>query len=177
MDTGGQLTPSEMDAVVADAQNRVRASFGSMPVFGPVGWHGPVMIGEWNWAGGAHGLAHGNPDGDEPYVQVQTHPHDARQGVNHQRANATGDFGQFDTPPDRLTEITVDETPVVFEVWEDELNSWAGGNYLEHGIVVESRRANIDDLRLERVVDVEPYLEGQLELIRRARREAGWHEI
>jgi hypothetical protein len=172
----GQLTPSEMDAVVADAQNRVRASFGAMPVFGPTGWVGPVMIGEWNWAGGAHGLAHGNPDGTEPYVQVQTHPHDARQGVNHMRAHSSGDFGS-DAPPDRLTEITVDETPVLFEVWEDELGSWAGGNYLDHGIVVESRRTSIDDLSLHTVDDIEPYLRGQLDLIRRARLEAGWHEI
>lgn len=177
MDTGGQLTPSEMDAVVADAQNRVRASFGSMPVFGPVDWDGPVMIGEWNWAGGAHGLAHGNPDGDQPYVQVQTHPHDARQGVNHRRAHAAGDVGRPDAPPDRLTEITVDATPVLFEVWEDDLGSWAGGNYLEHGIVLESRRTRIDDLSLRTVDDIEPYLKGQLDLIRRARLEAGWHEI
>jgi hypothetical protein len=62
-------------------------------------------------------------------------------------------------------------------VWEDELNSWAGGNYLAHGIVVEARRTSIDDLRLQTVDDIEPYLEGQLELIRRARHEAGWHEI
>lgn len=177
MDSGGGLTPSEMDAVVADAQNRVRASFGAMPVFSPVGWDGPVMIGEWSWAGGAHGLAHGNPDGSDPYVQVQTHPHDARQGVLHLRMNAAGDYDRFDEPPDRLAEITVDATPVLFEVWEDELNSWAGGNYLAHGIVVEARRTSIDDLRLQSVDDIEPYLEGQLELIRRARHEAGWHEI
>ena len=65
----------------------------------------------------------------------------------------------------------------LFEVWEDDLGSWAGGNYLEHGIVVESRRTRIDDLSLRTVDDIEPYLKGQLDLIRRARIEAGWHEI
>ena len=177
MDSGDRLPPNEMDAVIADAQNRVRASFGNMPVFGPVDWDGPVMIGEWSWAGGSHGLAHGNPDGNDPYVQVQTHPHDARQAVHHLRRNTPRALLCPDSPPDRVAEITVDATPVLFEVWDDELNSWAGGNYLEHGIVVEVRRTSIDDLSLCSVDDIEPYLAGQLDLIRRARSLGGSHEI
>jgi len=176
MDLAGRLTPEQMDAVVADAQNRVRASFGSMPVFGVSGWTGPVMIGEWSWLDGSRGLAHGNPDGDGSYVQVHTHPHDARLAVHDLRMSAAGVLGtftDFDSPPDRLAEITVDATPVLFEVWEVDGNAWAGGNYLEHGIVVEARSSSIADLRLQRVIDIEPYLAGQLDLIRRARREAG----
>ena len=179
MDLGAQLTPEQMDAVVLDAQNRVRESFDGMPVFGVSGWSGPLMIGEWSWRDGSRGLAHGTPDGGS-FVQVHTHPDDARLAVHDLRMSAAGVLGtftDFDSPPDRLAEIVVDETPVLFEVWEDERNAWAGGNYLDHGIVVEARRADLDDLRLRQVTDIEPYLEGQLELIRRARREAGGHEI
>jgi hypothetical protein len=179
MDLGGRLTPEQMDAVVADAQNRVRESFDSMPVFGVSGWSGPVMIGEWSWRDGSRGLAHGNPDGGS-FVQVHTHPDGARLAVHDLRMSAAGVLGtftDFDYPPDRLAEITVDETPVLFEVWEDEAIAWAGGNYLEHGIVIEARRADLAALQLSRVTDIEPYLTGQLELILRARREAGSHEI
>ena len=180
MDSGNRLTAREMDQVVADAQNRVRASFDTMPVFGVTGWTGPVMVGEWSWHDGSRGLAHGNPDGAGSYVQVHTHPAEARVGVHELRSSssdAPGGASTLDGPPDRLAEIVVDATPVVFEVWDDATRSWAGGNYLQHGIVIESRRTDIDDLGLHSVDDIEPYLAGQLDLIRRARREIGLPEI
>jgi hypothetical protein len=193
MDPLPKLSADAIDALVADMHNRVRATFNAMPVYGIAGWRGVIMPGEWSWDEDPHSLAHGDPTAEGAVVQVQTRHCPPREGATALRLSATfatpahsgadafqSRIEQFGSPPDRVTDITVETTPVVFEVWDDIGGSdaagtsggvgtagaagehWiAAGSYLDHTIVMEGTQVAIDSLCLVRVDDIEPYLAGQ----------------
>ena len=174
----GGLTPDELDAEIVRTLERVRASAGSMPVFGVAGWTGAVSLGEWIYEGGPHSLLHGDPDTRAPSVQVRTTEDAARSAVFQLRLDFDGPwegdqysarFDSYDVPPDTVTEMRVDDTPVVFEVWTHGDVSWAAGSLGGFGLAVEARSYPLDRLALHTVTDLEPYIAGRLEWLRRFR--------
>jgi len=190
-----RLSPEEMTAHVRALQQQVRESAPEMPLYGLAEWTGWRAIGDWQFRGGPHGLSYGSSPGgqptrlsptpldDEATVQVHTSIGNPRQAVSHLRVNfeinlpgATVDFenmpSYLDTVPDRLVEITVDATPVLFEVWDAGEHSYAGGVYLDHPLAIHTHGTSLDDLALVTISDLEPYLAGQLDWITRARAEA-----
>lgn len=75
-----------------------------------------------------------------------------------------------DTPRDRIMEISVDGTSVLFEVWESSETRWAA-SFADHRIVLEARECPLEGLGLHRVHDLEPYLAGRASVIREMRGE------
>ena len=172
----GGLTPEELDEQIVRSLDGVRESAGSMPVFGVVGWTGALSLGEWIYEGGPHSLLHGDPDTHGASVQVQTTSEPARSAVFQLRRDFDGPwegdqysarFDAYDVPPDRLVEVLVGSTPVQFEVWSAGDVSWAAGTLGRFGLAVEARSYPVDDLALEAVDDLEPYIAGRLAWLRR----------
>ena len=195
MHIAGRLSPEEMDNHVRALQQKVRETAPELPLYGLTAWSGWRAIGEWAFEGGPHALNYGSsPTGqptqlpgspalDKSSVQVHTTMGHPRQAVSHLRVNveinlpgAVVDFenmpSYLDTVPDRLVEISVEATPVLFEVWDSDGHSYAGGVYLDHPLAIHTHRASLEDLSLATVTDLEPYLAGQLDWITRARAEA-----
>lgn len=176
----GRLTPEELDEQIVKSLDRVRDSAHDMPVFGVVGWTGDVSLGEWIYDGGPHSLQHGDPDAHTTSVQVQTTAaaSEARLALFQLRLNFDGPwegddfsarFDAYDVPPDEIVEVLLDATPVLFEVWTVGTVSWAAGAFGDFGIAIEARSYPMGDLALGRVTDLEPYIAGRLEWLRRFR--------
>jgi hypothetical protein len=172
----GGLTPEELDEEIVRSLDGVRESAGSMPVFGVVGWTGAVSLGEWIYEGGPHSLLHGEPEGHGTSVQVQTTAGRARDAVFQLRREFDGPwegdqytarFDAYDVPPDRIVEVLVDATPVQFDVWSVGDVTWAAGSLGRFGLALEARSYPVDDLALEAVTDLEPYIAGRLAWLRR----------
>ncbi|MCU1404425.1 MAG: hypothetical protein JWQ43_728 [Glaciihabitans sp.] len=192
----GKLTPEQLDAVIAQTQQQVRDSAGSLPLFGLAGWTGVMSLGEWIYDGGPHTLAHGDPGGAiEPggaggrFVQVQSDTGDPRHRVQSLQLMATMEamaktstavdlHGLHSEPArlaDRVVEIIVDATPVLFELWDDTDTPgrwWAAGTYRGCGLAIEASSIDPAQVSLVRVTDLEPYLAGQAARIGRLRRDA-----
>jgi hypothetical protein len=54
--------------------------------------------------------------------------------------------------------IAVDAATLRFALWRAGDAWWAAGHHHQHGLVLERRRLPIDEVRLGRVNDLEPYL-------------------
>ena len=178
MDVTGFLPPDQFWAHIDELSRALRAMMPETPVFGVDEWSAELCIGEWATGEGHHSLVHGNPGGEGPNVLVQTGHDDSRMAVMLLRAMASSGPGPgqpifspstVDDAPDRIVEIPVDRTPVLFEAWVDADTTWAAGRFGETGIVIQSRRYPIEKLVLHTVHDIAPYLAGWRAMIRESR--------
>jgi len=114
---------------------------------------------------------------EEPHVVVRTGDDDARRAVHRLRQAASRPgagpeaSGGSSTPPDEIVEVMVGSTPVLFEVWRERDGWWAGGAYHDDVLVIEARGVEPEQLRLCRVLDIEPFLRQRREWIMRLRGE------
>jgi len=173
MQVAGRLSREEFWARIAASEQRVRDSAAILPIYGVAGWSGSLMVGDWEWENGqlvTAGLAHGDPSGDGPTVQVRTTVNDPQAAVASLRIadlRALHDEDDFlrrrraaDVAPTVHVDIPVNSVPVRFEVRE-EGDRWRGAaQQADYGLVIEGRRMATDRLTLIRVHDIEPYLAG-----------------
>ncbi|MGI8868072.1 MAG: hypothetical protein ACR2F6_04270 [Mycobacteriales bacterium] len=156
-----------------------------LPIYGLADWPGPVMIGDWGWENGrlvTVGIAHGDPTGDGPAVQVATTVHDPGTAVASLRMasaeaarhedDALRRQHEADVAPSGQVDLLVDSAPVRFELWNAGDRWWAATAYAGYGLVVEARRTAVGPLALVRVHDIEPYFAGRRASLRARRDEA-----
>jgi hypothetical protein len=180
----GRLSPEEFWARYADMEERVRATAGILPCYGLTGWSGLRMIGDWTWENDrlvTVGLVHGAPDPPGPLLHVHTTLRDPRSDVGALRMAAAGPpraeddrFRRYELDADdgeRIT-IAVDTATIRFTLWGAGDAWWAAGHDDQYGLVLEGRRIRVDEVRLERVYDLEPYLAGRRAYLRQRRGEA-----
>lgn len=166
-------------------EQHIRSTAAVLPCYGLLGWSGLRMIGDWESENNrlvTAGLAHGAPDGPGPMLQVLTTARDPHADVASLRMAASGqptgehDFlrrqGKFDAEGGESVTIKVDSVDVDFTVWRDEDCWWAAGQHHERGLVLEGCCVEVDDVALERVYNLEPYIAGRRAHLRELRGEA-----
>jgi hypothetical protein len=180
----GHLSPEAFWARYAEMEERIRSTATVLPCYGLVGWTGPRMVGDWEWENGdlvSVGLAHGDPDGDEPALHVHTTTRNAAADVASLRMADAGPPRDADDLRRRrrelrsaggeLSTLSVDGTSVAFTVWTEQERWWAAGRYGGVGLVLESRWLPVGEVELARVDDLEPYLAGRRAHLRALRGE------
>lgn len=117
-----------------------------------------------------------------PMLQVITTARDPQVDVASLRMAASGqpigedDFlrgpGRFDAEGGESLKIKVDSVDVDVTVWRDGDRWWTAGQHHERGLVLQGCCFEVDDLALERVYDLEPYVAGRRAHLRALRGEA-----
>jgi hypothetical protein len=176
MQSMGKLTPEEFWARYEETDAAVRDSFPSGPLFGLRDWSGPATLGEWMLASAdRRGVDYAFADG-RPAVRVHTDPgplHDLPPRLQ-LVFPAEGDqlrSSEIVRPADQIVDMDVDGVPVVFRLWQELAGWWALGELGAHVIVVESVAPEPAQLRVARVLDIEPLLSTRREHVRRLRGE------
>jgi len=179
----GHLSPEEFWERDAAMEQRVRETSTVLPCYGLVGWSGLRMIGDWEWENDrlvTVGLAHGAPEGTGPRLHVKTTVGDPAAVVALLRASAPearteGSIARWrrelEAEPDDSVTIEVDSAGVQVDVWHSEGRDrwWAAGHHGGHGLVLEAHLMSAGDVRLHRVHDLEPYLDGRRAYLRQVR--------
>lgn len=185
MERTGRLLPEAFWERNAQMEVRIRATATLLPCYGLTGWSGLGMVGDWEWENDhlvTVGLAHGAPDGTDPMLHVHTTVRDPSADVASLRMAAAGPPRDetdtlrrrqaFDAGDDESAMIEVGAAGVRFAVWRDGDRWWAAGHHGEHGLVLEARRIPTSDVGLERVYDLDPYIDGRRAYLRNRRGEA-----
>lgn len=175
------LTPEEFWSTIEDLHDHARQSSKDFPLYAPADWSGPVMVGEWVLDGGPRGLIHGTPEGDEPFLHVRTTENDARESVRLLWMNRSGPFHDrveyldriedFEAGTPVLRTVPVGDSVLDFEFREDGSRWWAAANGPGYGLSLEAQSMNPLELALVVVDDIEPYISGRIEWLRKQRRE------
>ncbi|MFB6396042.1 hypothetical protein [Polymorphospora lycopeni] len=173
---GGKLTPEQFRRMLDGQQREIARHLPALPLYGLDGWAGLRLVDECGLESGvlqAIGLAHGRPKGPGPYLRVVT----ARVGAAHvarerrralalARERPTAEaFDRVDAAlraevPGAVT-IVVDGVPREFARWPHD-GGWIAEAVLgDHPVVVEATGVGPDAVRLIRVRDFGPYLDGR----------------
>ncbi|MEV0610395.1 hypothetical protein AB0I61_28955 [Polymorphospora rubra] len=174
---GGKLTPEQFRRMIDDQQREIARHLPALPLYGLDGWTGLRFVGECGLDDDVPrsiGLAHGRPGGPGPYVQVVT----TRAGVAaaalerrravalaRERPMSAEVFDRVDAAlraevPEAVT-IVVDGAPREFTRWRHD-GGWIAEAVLgDHPVVVEATGVGPDAVRLTRVRDFGPYLDGR----------------
>jgi hypothetical protein len=180
-----KLGPQELWARIDEGDARIRAEARVVPLFGLDGWTGSRMTGDWGWENDrlvVAGLEHGDRQGGGLWVHVQTTSGDPEQVAFDHRMSVQLAATRPDRYPavrDRLAAdpgtrvvVTVENTPCEFRLWRDDAGWTAAARHGDAGLVVEGpAAADITQVRLVRVTDIEPYIAGRRAWLRRARGE------
>ncbi|MBG6054111.1 hypothetical protein IWX81_000501 [Salinibacterium sp. CAN_S4] len=175
MDFTGYLAPDEFWALMRETDDQLRSSFHAAPVYGLASWAGHAMLGEWAFGEGNRGFQYRDVAEGEPIVVVETGGgSDPRWMLAAFRSR--GEFlphqrGVAASVPDRIVEGDVAGAAVMFEVWDEYGRWWGVGVIGDRAILIESRQAAHLPVALGLVVDVEPFIAGRTDWIRRARGE------
>lgn len=175
MEFSGYLAPEEFWALMRETDETLRTSFHSTPVYGLTGWNGVAMVGEWAFSEGNRGFQYRDDSAGKPLVVVETGDgRDPRWMLASFRSRGEylpHQLGESASAPDRIIQADVDGAPVMFEVWDESDRWWGVGVIADRAILIESRRHRDEPIHLTLVTDVEPYLAGRHDWIRRARGE------
>jgi hypothetical protein len=183
MGVEGQRDQDGFWAIVAEGEQRIRETFPELPCFGLRDWDGGVMVGEWIFDGGPHGLLHGDPGLGSPYAQVLTTAHEVNQSIRTMRLGARAmvedkdaylrQLDELDRQEPRMVGIAVDGERVEFALWQDGDKWWAGAERGRYGIIIEASGLEAPAVALESVADIEPCLAARRTWLRQVRGEAG----
>ncbi|MEV6924327.1 hypothetical protein AB0M46_07450 [Dactylosporangium sp. NPDC051485] len=178
---GGRLSRIEFTALIDQQANRIRASAGALPLYGPAGSGGPRRIGTWGWEDerlNHAGLLFGDPHGDGPWIEVVTTAGPPMPLLIDLRVAAAGEapadraaaeraLAAASTPASQRVSIAVDGVPRQFSRWPDEpLGGDAPGRgwlaILDEvpGLLLRVRGPGPAELALARVGDIEAHLTG-----------------
>lgn len=172
MDFSGYLASPEFWVQFSNDEKTVRDGAAERPPLGVAGWSGTVTLSEWAFVDGVRSLLHEQREGADPQVLVRIGDEHPRDGVRilkwyDSTPSVENPHPPFDAAliPEAITEIDVNGTPVLFEVWSGNGVIWAGGMWHGESIVVEARGVGLDEIQLTTVADIEPYLAGRRRLI------------
>lgn len=175
MDPIGYLAHDEFWALMRETDDTLRSTFPAAPVYGLASWRGHAMLGEWAFGEGNRGFQYRHEAEDEPVVVVETGDgSDPRWMLAAFRSRGEilpHQLGVAATAPDRIVEGDVDGTAVMFEVWDEPGRWWGVGVIGDRAILIASRQPAHQPLALALVRDVEPFIAGRADWIRRARGE------
>ena len=181
MEAEGQMDRDGFWAMVAEGEQRIRETFVEFPCFALTKWDGPVMVGEWIYDGGPHGLLHGDPGLGTRFAQVLTTTHGVNQSIRTMRLGSEGMMGdketfqqrldQLDRQEPRIEGIAVDNDRMDFALWQQGEKWWAGAERDGYGIVIEAALLDPAAVSLSSVTDIGPYLAAQRAWLRRIRGE------
>lgn len=173
MRASGRLDDEEFAALIAEQADRIRATFGHLPVWAVEDWTGGRLVSEWIFEGGPHCLSFAPSsarlDG-APSVTTRT-------SLGEPRHDIAGLLGreapvrpiELLPPPSRIAEIEVDGAREPFEVWEAPGVTRAAASVRGHALTLECRGLVLDELVLTEVDDIEPFVEGRLAMIAASR--------
>lgn len=173
MRASGRLDDDEFAALLAEQADRVRATFGHLPLWAIADWEGERLVSEWIFEGGPHCLAFAPTSArfdEAPSVTTRTSLGEPRQDI----AGLLGREAlvrpiELLPPPSRIAEIEVDGAREPFEVWEAPGVSRAAASVRGHALTLECRGLPIDELVLTEVDDIEPFVEGRLAMLSASR--------
>ncbi|MCS5722901.1 hypothetical protein N1028_08000 [Herbiconiux sp. CPCC 203407] len=193
------LTPDEFWNRVDETDERLRASFEPAGAFGLVEWPGFAMVTDWDYSGHTRVLsfAHELPPKDSPEERdpdrappvgtgrgedaFEVHVHwregDSRSVVERLRRRAErvdgGSQYRVLSPaeglPDSIVPLALGGLEHPFELWERGDRWWAATTVGGRTLAVEARGVSPDAIALDRVTDVEPFLQGRRAWLRRVR--------
>jgi hypothetical protein len=185
----GHLTPEEFWSQVDAGDEEVRRNFLERPVFAVRGWPGRAILSEWSFGTGIRSIAFlpagwNGPDYSaataQPRIDVLIDVLEPRrmiaERIGHEIFARRGEPPSLHKPdaptPDSIIDLDVDGIDEAFEVWSSGEPSRAAGRVGGVTVIVESIGRPIGDIALERVIDIEPYIEERRSWIRSQRGEA-----
>jgi hypothetical protein len=178
---GGRLNRLEFTALIDQQANRIRASAMTLPLYGPVGWNGPCLIGAWSWDDDRlmhAGLLFGDANTDGAWIEVVATAGppmplliEARmaadgQGAPQDRRAAERRLRVASSPAPQRVGIAVDGVPRPFHHWPDQpLGASQGRGWLATldevpGLLLRVCGLTPAEVHLGRVGDIEPHLVG-----------------
>ncbi|ADD42594.1 hypothetical protein Snas_2919 [Stackebrandtia nassauensis DSM 44728] len=95
-------------------------------------------------------------------LQVSRHGGSRTGGLHHIGLKYDRDGGMH-------VEVRADDETVAFELWGDETRWWAAATHAGRGVAVTAVGVSIADIRLARIIDLEPYFAFRDEMMRKMR--------
>jgi hypothetical protein len=172
MHMSGDLSPDQFWDFASSMEDRVRATADVFPLFAVAGWTDMRMLGDWESLNGRlirAGLLHGLPDSG-PRVHVQSTSDDPTAVVERLRYPGPG-YRKLGEPSGHV-ELSVAGELSRFDLWADGARWWATVRHAQCGIVVEAAELAPESVVLERITDVEPYLNGRRSFLKAVRGES-----
>lgn len=156
MRKAARLNQIELADIIDGQHDQIRASLGSIALYGLADWSGPRMIGPWGWANDVldtAGLAFGVPHEPGVWAEIVSTTRPAQEWVAEQfLAESMG----TEPPPDPSGELDLDVGAVMrtFQYWPGETVWHAASTRL----AIAASGIEPSEVRLVPVTDVEPYL-------------------
>nr|MDT0660254.1 hypothetical protein [Micromonospora sp. DSM 115978] len=171
-------------AALTDRQSAtIRGSATDLPLFGPTGWSGPELLGDWSWEDDTltrAGLIFGDPFGDAgPWIEVVTtrasaeaHLVSLRSAVAFESEPPRDEetYRRITTeaasPARKTVRIAVDDVTRLVRIWPDERLGqgkgvgWFGVVDGQPGLALTCSGMEPGTIRLHRVRDIEPFVAG-----------------
>lgn len=174
MHVGETLDPDAFVARVDAMFAQVRNSFGRLPVWAPIDWHGNAALGEWLFENGPHSLDFTSATRTLLIRTTSGAPRDdVRTLIVRERVSAGLELElEVEVPPPTgSVEVESDGTPHAFEQWAGPEVARLAGSAGGYAVTIEARGIDPHGIRLRRVTDLEPYIAGPIERIRASRGE------
>jgi hypothetical protein len=186
MDASGRLGPEEFWHRVDAIDEQVRQGAGTRVVYGLSSWHGEVFLAEWNLGRGRRVLNYGgipSAHGLSASVVTAEDQTAAEMGgflLQHRSPQAraipapAGESRMALSAPatDRTADVLVGGKLVSFQRWDDDaagLILAADIGLVTIGLALSERE--FPRIAVDRVDDIEPYIEGRRAFLRRGRGE------
>lgn len=153
---------------------QVRTSFGRLPVWAPIDWHGDAALGEWLFDDGPHSLDFTSAAGALQVRSTSGTPRDdVRTLIMRERVPAGLARGvDLEVPPPTgSVAVEVDGVAHSLERWDSAQVTRLAGRADGFSLTIEARGIDPHGIRLARVFDLEPYIAGSVERIRASRGE------
>jgi hypothetical protein len=135
-----------------DEASARRAEQSGLPLYAAAGWTGHRLLGGTTWQGEeaiAVALAfRRSVEDDSPLIRIES--------AVPERDVHLGDF----LPPTTKQAFIVDGERQAFDVWRGD-DAWVARKTMEgYALTIEAQRVLVTEVRLERIHDIRPYLEG-----------------
>jgi hypothetical protein len=170
----GQVEPDEFWLRQGNLARDIRESFLEQPAFALANWTGPQMVASWPQppSDGPRELVFGDPGTDENVRVVTTAWRAVPPGEELQRV--VHDI--FASPRPTTTtvvgsplELTVDGVTLDFMFFELGPKWWIVGRVDDMKVTVETAGDWPHPTALQRVIDIEPYIEGRIQYLHQVR--------
>lgn len=183
MQAGRTLSQDEFWDWIRTMDAQLRRSFSERPCFGLDGWTGARIIAEWALGDSTFRSVQYDRDDESAEVLVATSEDDVEDPLQHVIWNLPSEE-PFEERMDRLRasqipavseriELPVSGRLVCFNVRSVDDYLIADATVENRRIVLRARDIRLEALHIERIDDIEPYLDGRNALIRKARAEHG----
>lgn len=183
MQFSGSLSPDEFWARMREIHSQMRDSFARRASFGLSDWDGSRMLGEWSLGDGTfRSLEYARADAS-PTVMVATADGDVEDALGHVLMNLPFDDSvaaprlmSADRTPARASaqvSIPVSGQLVNFGVRTVARYTIADAAVGSYQIVIRAQGTELEGLRVDQIDDIEPYLAGRADMIRKMRAEYG----